>query len=133
MYTLEVRDHVMIAHSLAGEMFGPAQKMHGATFIVDAAFFRSELDEYDVVVDIGLASEELKRILSELNYQNLDEHPDFIDRRSTTEKLSRWIFDRLKRAIADNRLGAAAAGIDRIRVTLSESHVAKAWYEAAIP
>ncbi|MAJ64959.1 MAG: hypothetical protein CL558_10240 [Alphaproteobacteria bacterium] len=132
MYALEVRDHIMIAHSLAGEAFGPAQKTHGATFVVDAAFFRPELDENDIVVDIGLASDTLKAILGELNYKNLDEHPDFTDRRSTTEKLAKWIFDKLVAAIHDGKLGPSATGIEKIRVLLNESHVARGWYEAPV-
>ena len=132
MYALEVRDHIMIAHSLAGEAFGPAQKTHGATFVVDAAFYRSELDENDIVVDIGLASDALKEILAELNYKDLDHHPDFTDRRSTTEKLSKWIFDKLVDAIKSGRLGPSASGIEKIRVLLNESHVARGWYEAPV-
>ena len=132
MYALEVRDHIMIAHSLAGEAFGPAQKTHGATFVVDAAFFRPSLDENDIVVDIGLASEALKGILGELNYQNLDEHPDFTDRRSTTEKLAKWIFDKLVEAIKTGRLGPSASGLEKIRVLLNESHVARGWYEGPV-
>ncbi len=132
MYALEVRDHIMIAHSLAGEAFGPAQKTHGATFVVDAAFYRPTLDENDIVVDIGLASEALKGILAEINYQNLDEHPDFTDRRSTTEKLAKWIFDKLVAAIKAGRLGPSASGIEKIRVLLNESHVARGWYEAPV-
>ena len=132
MYALEVRDHIMIAHSLAGEAFGPAQKTHGATFVVDAAFFRPELDENDIVVDIGLASDALKAILAEINYQDLDHHPDFTDRRSTTEKLAKWIFDKLVAAIKAGDLGPSADGIEKIRVLMNESHVARGWYEAPV-
>lgn len=130
MYGLEIRDHIMIAHSLAGEAFGPAQKTHGATFVVDAAFYRAELDENDIVVDIGLAADVLKQTLADLNYRDLDQHPDFTDRRSTTERLARWIFDQLRAAIAEGRLGPSARGITRMRVMLNESHVARGWYEA---
>lgn len=133
MYALEVRDHVMIAHSLPGEAFGPAQGMHGATFVVDAAFFRSELTANDIVVDIGLAADVLKAILGELNYKNLDELDVFSGKRSTTEVLAKWIFDSLADAIADGRLGDDARGIERMKITLNESHVARAWYEAALP
>jgi 6-pyruvoyl-tetrahydropterin synthase len=130
MYALEVRDHIMIAHSLPGEAFGPAQNMHGATFVVDATFFRSSLEPNDIVCDIGLASEGLKRVLSHLNYKNLDELPDFRAQRSTTEVLCKWIFDRLTDEIAAGRLGEDAKGVTRMRVTLNESHIARAWYEA---
>ncbi|MEM6903437.1 MAG: 6-carboxytetrahydropterin synthase [Pseudomonadota bacterium] len=132
MYALEVRDHIMIAHSLAGEAFGPAQKTHGATFVVDATFFRPQLTENDIVVDIGLASDELKAILAEINYQDLDQHPDFTDRRSTTEKLAKWVFDKLCAAIKAGKLGDDASGIERIRVTMNESHVARGWFEAPV-
>jgi len=132
MYALEVRDHIMIAHSLPGEAFGPAQNMHGATFVVDATFFRASLEPNDIVLDIGLAAEGLKRVLSRLNYRNLDELPDFREVRSTTEVLCRWVFDRLKEEIAAGRLGEDARGVTRMRVTLNESHVARAWYEADI-
>ncbi len=133
MYALEVRDHVMIAHSLPGDAFGPAQGMHGATFVVDAAFFRSELTENDIVVDIGLAADVLKEILGTLNYKNLDELNIFGGKRSTTEVLARWIFDELAKAIADGRLGEDARAIERMKITLNESHVARAWFEAALP
>lgn len=132
MYALEVRDHIMIAHSLKGEAFGPAQNMHGATFVVDAAFFRASLEPNDIVLDIGLAAEGLKRVLSRLNYKNLDELNDFREVRSTTEVLCRWVFDRLKEEIAAGRLGEDARGVTRMRVTLNESHVARAWYEADV-
>lgn len=133
MFALEVRDHVMIAHSLPGEAFGPAQGMHGATFVVDAAFFRDELTDNDIVVDIGLASDALKEILAEINYKNLDELEIFDGRRSTTEVLAKWIFDRLALEIEKGRLGDDAKGISKLRVLLNESHVARAWYEAPLP
>lgn len=133
MFALEVRDHVMIAHSLPGDAFGPAQGMHGATFVVDAAFFRSELTGNDIVVDIGLAADVLKTILATLNYRNLDDLDIFAGRRSTTEVLARWVFDELANAIAGGKLGEDAHGIERIKITLNESHVARAWYEAALP
>ena len=107
--------------------------MHGATFVVDAAFFRSELTENDIVVDIGLAADVLKATLATLNYKNLDELDIFDARRSTTEILAKWIFDELANAIADGRLGDDARGIERMKITLNESHVARAWYEAAVP
>lgn len=132
MYTVEIRDHVMIAHSLAGEAFGPAQNLHGATYVVDVAFMRGRLDENDIVVDIGLAQEVTKETLAALNFRNLDEHPDFKGRRSTTEAVARWVFERIRDAIATGELGAAASGIERLRITLHESHVARASYEAEV-
>ena len=133
MFSLEVRDHVMIAHSLAGEAFGPAQQLHGATYVIDLAFMRSALDENDIVVDIGLASDALKRVIAPINYRNLDELDDFRNRRSTTEVLAKWVYDRMAEEIAAGRLGAAARGIVRLRVTLHESHVARAAFEADLP
>lgn len=130
MYALEVRDHVMIAHSLPGEAFGPAQGMHGATFVIDVAFFREALTENDIVVDIGLAADALSRVLDEVNYKNLDELDIFGGKRSTTEVLARFVFDRMRAAIRAGDLGADASGITRMKVTLNESHVARAWFEA---
>lgn len=130
MFVVEVRDHIMIAHSFRGAFFGPAQKLHGATFIVDAAFFSKELDENGVVVDIGAAHSVLKSILSPLNYQNLDDNPDFKGKNTTTEFISKYIFDELKDAALKGTLGREAGQISRIRVTLHESHVARAGYEA---
>jgi len=133
MFALEVRDHVMIAHSLPGEAFGPAQNMHGATFVIDVAFFREALTDNDIVVDIGLAANALKRVLAPINYANLDELDIFDGRRSTTEVLARHVFDRMAEEIAAGRLGEDARAISRLRVTLGESHVASAWFEAALP
>ena len=133
MFSLEVRDHVMIAHSLAGDAFGPAQQLHGATYVIDLAFMRPALDENDIVVDIGLASEALKRVLAPINYRNLDELDAFRNRRSTTEVLAKWVYDRMAEEIAAGRLGAEAKGIVRLRVTLNESHVARAAFEADLP
>ena len=133
MFSLEVRDHVMIAHSLAGDAFGPAQQLHGATYVIDLAFMRPALDENDIVVDIGLASEALKRVIAPINYRNLDELDDFRNRRSTTEVLAKWVYDRMAEEIAAGRLGAAAKGIARLRVTLHESHMARAAFEADLP
>ena len=132
MYTVEVRDHVMIAHSLKGEVFGPAQNLHGATYVVDIAFFREALDENDIVVDIGLATEVVRKTLTGLNFKNLDEHPDFRGRRSTTEAVARWVFDRIEAALNAGSLGKGAKGIERVRVTLHESHAALASYEADV-
>ncbi|UOM35810.1 6-carboxytetrahydropterin synthase [Acuticoccus sp. I52.16.1] len=132
MYALEVRDHIMIAHSLPGPAFGPAQNMHGATFVVDATFYSEVLGPNDIVIDIGLATETLKEVLAPLNYANLDVLPDFQSKRSTTEVLCRWVFDRLAAAARDGTLGDDGRNVTRIRVTLNESHIAKAWYEAAL-
>jgi 6-pyruvoyl-tetrahydropterin synthase len=132
MYAVEVRDHIMIAHSLNGAVFGPAQRLHGATYVVDVAFFREELDPDNIVVDIGRATDMLKQILHSLNYTNLDDIPAFAGKVTTTEFLARHIFDAMAGAVHNSDLGPHAGGIDRIRVTLNESHIAKAWYEAAI-
>lgn len=132
MYAVEVRDHIMIAHSLPGELFGPAQALHGATFVVDVAFMRESLTTDEVVVDIGRAGEALKQVLAPLNYRNLDDVPHLEGRLTTTEFLCRHIFDRMAEAVREDRLGAGSDGIERIRVTLHESHVARAWYEGPI-
>ena len=132
MFAVEVRDHIMIAHSLPGEAFGPAQKMHGATFVIDVAFFRPELTDNDIVVDIGLAHDALKKILQPLGYANLDELDLFGGKRTTTEVLAKHVFDAMATEIREGRMGADAAGIERLKVTLNESHVARGWYEAAL-
>ena len=132
MYAVEVRDHIMIAHSFRGELFGPAQAVHGATFVVDVAFFRDELTEDGVVVDIGRAHDALKQTLGPLNYRNLDDLPQFAGQNTTTEFLAKHIFDALAEAARTARLGPGSDGVARIRVTLHESHVARAWYEAAV-
>lgn len=132
MHAVEVRDHIMIAHSFTGEVFGPAQRLHGATFVVDAAFFSPELDANGIVIDIGRAHEVLKETLAPLNYRNLDEVPEFTGRNTTTEFLSRHIFEALARAARENRLGRPAGELSSIRVTLHESHAARAWYEGTL-
>jgi 6-pyruvoyl-tetrahydropterin synthase len=132
MYAVEVRDHIMIAHSLPGEVFGPAQRLHGATFVVDVAFFRPELGPDGIVVDIGRASEVLRAVLAPLNYGNLDSMPAFAGQKTTTEFLSRYIFEQIAQALRDGKLGRDTTTIDRIRVTLHESHIARGWYEAPI-
>ncbi len=132
MYAVEVRDHIMIAHSFRGELFGPAQAVHGATFVIDVAFFREALTGDGVVVDIGRAQEALKQTLGPLNYKNLDELPQFAGRNTTTEFLAKHIFDAIAEAARAGRLGPGSEDIARIRVTLHESHVARAWYEAAV-
>jgi 6-pyruvoyl-tetrahydropterin synthase len=132
MYSLTVRDHIMIAHSFRGEIFGPAQRVHGATYIVDARFQRSELDADGLVVDIGLAAQALKDELAGLNFRNLDEAPEFAGRNTTTEFMARAIFDRMAAAIAAGRLGAHAHGLERLTITLHESHIAWASYEGVL-
>ena len=132
MYALEVRDHIMIAHSLPGEFFGPAQGLHGATFIVDVAFFRETLDAHNVVVDIGRASEVLSAVLKSLNYANLDAVPALAGKLTTTEFLCRHIFDQMTSAIRAGQLGSDAEGLAALRVTLHESHVARAWFEGPV-
>ncbi|MEO1194083.1 MAG: 6-carboxytetrahydropterin synthase [Pseudomonadota bacterium] len=132
MFAVEVRDHIMIAHSLAGEVFGPAQRLHGATYVVDLAFQREELDKDNIVVDIGLALDALKRILGPLAYRNLDEMEPFTARNSTTEVVAKHIFDAMAAEIRSGALGQEALGIHSLRVTLTETHLAKAWYEGPI-
>ncbi len=132
MYTVCVRDHFMIAHSLSGEIFGPAQRLHGATFVVDVEFRRSELDETGIVLDIGLASGALHEVLSQLNYRNLDAEPDLAGRNTTTEALARIIFERLAARIRSGQLGSGALGLQSLCVTLHESHVAWAAFEAPL-
>ena len=132
MYSLNVRDHFMIAHGLSGEAFGPAQRLHGATYVVDATFRRPELDANGLVVDIGLASEQLKIVLASFNYSNLDDNPALAGKNTTTEFLAREIFDRLAQAIRDGKLGEAARGIASVSVTLKESHVAWGGYEGSV-
>ena len=129
MFAVEVRDHIMIAHSLPGEVFGPAQGLHGATFVVDAAFFAEELDANGIVVDIGLATEALGAALAPLRYRNLDAVPELAGRVTTTEALARHIFEALAGAARAGGLGDGGR-LKRLRVTLHESHVARGWYEA---
>lgn len=131
-FAVEVRDHIMIAHSLKGDLFGPAQALHGATFVVDVAFLREELTPEGVVVDIGRATDALKAILKPLNYANLDDLPDFAGRNSTTEVLCRHIFDAMAAAIARGDLGPGGEDVSALRVTLNESHVARAWFEGPL-
>jgi 6-pyruvoyl-tetrahydropterin synthase len=129
MFAVEVRDHIMIAHSLPSPVFGPAQGMHGATFVVDAALFTEDLDRHGLVVDIGLAIEALAAALAPLRYRNLDEVPEFAGKFTTTEFLCRYVFDALAGAVAEGRLKDGGR-VRRIRVQLHESHTARAWYEA---
>jgi 6-pyruvoyl-tetrahydropterin synthase len=132
MFAVEVRDHVMIAHSFKGDLFGPAQALHGATFVIDAAFLAQTLDENGVVIDIGRAHDALKEVLQPLNYKNLDDVPEFAGVNTTTEFLTKHVHDHLAKAARENRLGRAGNELKAIRITISESHVARAWYEAGI-
>lgn len=132
MYTVCVRDHMMIAHSFSGEVFGPAQRMHGATYVVGVEFRRRALDPDGIVVDIGRGTEALREVLAALNYRNLDEEPDFAGRNTTTEFLAKTVFDRLRARIRDGQLGASARAIESMRVTLHESHIAWASFEGPI-
>jgi 6-pyruvoyl-tetrahydropterin synthase len=132
LFAVEVRDHVMIAHSFRGTVFGPAQALHGATFVIDAAFIAEALDGNGIVVDIGRAHDVLKAILTPLNYQNLDAIPAFKGINTTTEFLTKHVFDGLAAAARDGALGRDGRELTAIRVTISESHVARAWYEAPL-
>jgi len=132
MYSLNVRDHFMIAHSFDGEIFGPAQKLHGATYVVDATFRREELDADGLVVDIGLASELLHAVLDSMNYRNLDDEPAFAGENTTTEFLARAIQERIARSARDGELGEGARGLASVCVTLRESHVAWGSYEGPV-
>lgn len=133
MYSVNVRDHFMIAHSFKGQVFGPAQRLHGATYVVDLELRRPELDPDGIVVDIGLATQVLHTLLGELNFRNLDEEGPFTGRNTTTEFLARVIFDRVAARIAAGELGAHASGLCHLKVTLHESHVAWAAYEGTLP
>jgi 6-pyruvoyl-tetrahydropterin synthase len=132
LFAVEVRDHIMVAHSFRGAVFGPAQALHGATFVVDVAFMAETLDANGIVVDIGRAHEVLKAALAALNYSNLDDVPAFKGVNTTTEFLTKHIYDRLAEAAREGKLGRDGRELKAIRVTLSESHVARAWYEAAL-
>ncbi|REC95832.1 6-pyruvoyl trahydropterin synthase family protein [Kushneria indalinina] len=132
MYSLTVRDHVMIAHSFNGQIFGPAQKLHGATYIVDVTFKRPDLDQDDLIVDIGLASQTLSEVLSDINMQNLDEIEEFKGRNTTTEFMARVIFDRMAASIEADQLGETGKGLTALSVTLHESHIACASYEGSL-
>jgi|SRR5215207_4666660 len=127
MFSTTVRDHVMIAHSLRGEVFGPAQRLHGATYVVDATFRRGELDADGIVIDIGRAAGALRGVLDELAYRNLDEEPELAGTNTTTEVLARFVADRLVAALGDS-----VQELDGIIVTLRESHVAWASYERSL-
>jgi len=132
MYTVSVRDHFMIAHSFTGPVFGPAQRLHGATYVVDVEFRREDLDSDGIVVDIGRALDTVRTILGALNFQNLDDVQEFKGRNTTTEFLARVVFDRVVAAIHGGDLGAEAKGIASVRVALHESHVAWAAFEGPV-
>lgn len=132
MFAVEVRHHIMIAHSFRGEVFGPAQRLHGATFVIDATFMAERLDANGIVVDIGRAHDALKAVLAPLDYRNLDEVPDFAGVNTTTEFLARHVFDRMAEAARTGALGRDGRELAAIRITVSESHLARAWYEAAL-
>jgi 6-pyruvoyltetrahydropterin/6-carboxytetrahydropterin synthase len=132
MYTVCVRDHMMIAHSFSGAVFGAAQRMHGATYVVDVEFRRRDLDRDGIVVDIGLAGAALREVLAALNYRNLDEEPDFKGHNTTTEVLAKTVFDRMAARIREGGLGASAQAIGSLRVTLHESHIAWAAFEGEL-
>ena len=129
MFTVEVRDHIMIAHSFRGAVFGPAQALHGATFVIDAAFIAVNVDANGIVIDIGRAHDVLKEILKPLNYSNLDELPEFKGVNTTTEFLCKYIFDRLAHHAREGDLGRDGHELNALRITISESHVARAIYE----
>ncbi len=132
MFTVTVRDHMMIAHSLRGEVFGPAQRLHGATYVVDATFRRATLDADGIVVDLGRAAEALHAVVAELGYRNLDDEPDLAGMNTTTEALARVVADRLADRVSAGALGDGAHGLDGLIVTLRESHVAWASYERTL-
>jgi 6-pyruvoyl-tetrahydropterin synthase len=132
VFTVEVRDHIMIAHSFRGAIFGPAQALHGATFVVDAAFITDALDVNGIVIDIGRAHDALKAMLGPINYRNLDDIPEFKGQNTTTEFLSKHIYDGLAKAARAGELGRPGRELKALRITLSESHVARASYEAPL-
>jgi 6-pyruvoyl-tetrahydropterin synthase len=132
LFSITVRDHLMIAHSFRGEVFGPAQRLHGATFLVDATFRRAELDDDNIVVDIGLATRELGEVVAEMNYRNLDDEPVFAGTNTSTEFLAKVVADRLAERIEKGALGEGARGLAGLTVTLHESHIAWASYERAL-
>ena len=129
MFSVTVRDHMMIAHSLRGDVFGPAQRLHGATYVVDATFRRAALDADGIVVDIGAAAEQLHAVLADLTYRNLDDEPAFAGTNTSTEALAKWVADRLAERVQTGAIGEAARQVDGLAVTLHESHVAWASYE----
>lgn len=129
---MSVRDHMMIAHSFRGELFGPAQRLHGATYVIDVELRRTELDENGVVVDIGRAAQVLSDIVAEFNYKNLDEVDVLRGKNTTTEVMAKVVFDRVKSALSEGRLGPGSEKIHSIKITLAESHIARASYESTL-
>ncbi len=132
MFAVEVSDHVMVAHSFRGAVFGPAQRLHGATFAVNACFFSERLDPDGIVVDIGRAQQVLRSVLEPLNYRNLDDLPQFKDTNTTTEFLAKYLFGELARAVRNGELGRSPSEMAAIRVTVAESPLARAFYEASL-
>ncbi|MEQ1575336.1 MAG: 6-carboxytetrahydropterin synthase [Vicinamibacterales bacterium] len=132
MYSVSVRDHFMIAHSFKGDVFGPARRLHGATYVVDVEFRRPDLDADGIVVDIGRAGETVRRVLADLNFRNLDDSPEFAGRNTTTEFLAKVIFDAIVAAIQHGDVGAGAGAVESLRITLHESHVASASFEGRV-
>jgi 6-pyruvoyl-tetrahydropterin synthase len=132
MFSVTVRDHMMVAHSLRGEVFGPAQRLHGATYVVDATFRGPALDPHGVLLDIGLAAQELHAVLADLTYCNLDDHPELAGQNTTTEVLAKVVADRLAGRVAAGALGPSRGQISSVAVTLHESHVASAGYERSL-
>ncbi|OKJ95085.1 6-pyruvoyl tetrahydropterin synthase [Streptomyces sp. CB03234] len=132
MFSVTVREHLMIAHSFRGEVFGPAQRLHGATYLVDATFRRAELDADNIVVDIGLAMKELGAVVADFHYRNLDDEPEFAGVNTSTEFLAKVVADRLADRVHTGALGEGARGLAGITVTLHESHIAWASYERAL-
>ena len=132
MFSVTVRDHMMIAHSFRGEVFGPAQRLHGATYVVDVTFRREDLDEDNLVVDIGAAARELAAVVGEINYRNLDDEAVFAGQNTSTEWLARFIADRLAERVRSGQLGENARELAAVKVTLHESHIASASYERSI-
>jgi 6-pyruvoyltetrahydropterin/6-carboxytetrahydropterin synthase len=133
MFCVGVRDHVMIAHSFNGEIFGPAQRLHGATYVVDVEMRRVDLDPTGVVVDIGRACDTLKRVLGVINFRNLDDLPEFAGKNTTTEFVARWILEQMAEAAAKGELGPGSTELSGMKVTLHESHAAWASYERELP
>ena len=132
MYSVSVRDHFMIAHSFKGDVFGPARRLHGATYVVDVEFRRPDLDADGIVVDIGRAGDTVRRVLSDLNFRNLDDLPAFAGRNTTTEFLAKVIFDAVVAAMRSGEVGPGAGAVDSLRITLHESHVAAASFEGRV-
>lgn len=132
MFSVTVRDHMMIAHSFQGEVFGPAQRLHGATYVVDATFRRQALDADNIVVDIGRAAQELRAVLSELGYRNLDDEPEFNGVNTSTEALAQVVADRLAERVHAGALGDGGRELEGLVVTLHESHIAWATYERSL-